>query len=232
MEHKSGCLICGKEIVYLHSSEKGKCVYCNNEFDVNERCEEGHYICNKCHGSGAMDIIEEYCLKTSSVDPIEIANIIMSHPSVKMHGNEHHFLLPAVMLTVYYNLTNNTEALVLQLKKAKKRSEMVPGGFCGTHGNCGAGVGSGIFISLITEATPLSKNEWQLSNLATAKSLYSIAMHGGPRCCKRDVYLSIIETSKLLDEQFNISIPLNNTISCNFSSYNKECLYKNCIFYK
>ena len=62
MEHKSGCLICGKEIVYLHSSEKGKCVYCNNEFDINERCEDGHYICDKCHGSVAMDIIEEYCL--------------------------------------------------------------------------------------------------------------------------------------------------------------------------
>ncbi|VUT25840.1 MAG: hypothetical protein MOIL_01256 [Candidatus Methanolliviera sp. GoM_oil] len=55
------------------------------------------------------------------------------------------------------------------------------GGFCGYHGDCGAAVGTGIFISLITDATPLSKHEWKLSNLMTAKSLLSIANHGGPR---------------------------------------------------
>jgi hypothetical protein len=109
MEHKSGCLLCGKEIVYLKNMEKRNCVYCNNEFEINERCEDGHYICNKCHSSGAIDIIEDYCLKSTSVNPVEIANIIMSHPSVKMHGPEHHFLLPAVMLTVFYNITNKKE---------------------------------------------------------------------------------------------------------------------------
>jgi hypothetical protein len=232
MEHKSGCLICGMEIVYLQSAEKGKCVYCNNESDINERCEDGHYICDKCHSSGAMDIIEKYCLQAESLNPVEIANTIMAHPSVKMHGPEHHFLLPAVMLSVYYRITNNKNALAAKLITARKRSEMIPGGFCGSHGNCGAGVGSGIFISLITEATPLSKDAWQLSNMATAKSLYAIAMHGGPRCCKRDVYLSILETSAFIKEKFNIDIPVTANINCKFSHFNKECLYKDCIFYK
>jgi hypothetical protein len=179
-----------------------------------------------------MDIISAYCMQTLSVNPIEIANIIMKHPAVKMHGPEHHFLLPAVMLSVYYRITGNLDVLPLKLDKARKRSEMLPGGFCGSHGNCGAGVGSGIFISLITEATPLSKEEWQLSNLATAKSLYSIAMHGGPRCCKRDIYLSIIETSMFVNEKFNTAIPIDNNISCEFYKFNKECLFKDCVFYK
>jgi hypothetical protein len=158
MEYKSGCLFCGKEIVYLKSTEKNKCIYCNCDFDINERCEDGHYICDKCHSSGAMDIIEKYCLHAESFNPVEIANTIMAHPSVKMHGPEHHFLLPAVMLSVYYRITDNKTVLASKLITARKRSEMIPGGFCGSHGNCGAGVGSGIFVSLIAEATPLSKD--------------------------------------------------------------------------
>lgn len=232
MEHKSGCLICAKEIVYLQTNEISRCVYCNHEFTISERCEDGHYICNKCHSSGAMDIITTYCLQTKSNNPVEIANLIMAHPAVKMHGPEHHYLLPAVMLSVYYRITGKLDVLAVKLEKARKRSEMVPGGFCGSHGNCGAAVGSGIFMSLITEATPLSKEEWQLSNMATAKSLYSIAMHGGPRCCKRDVYFSIIETAGFVNEKFNISIPLDSAINCKFSKFNRECLYKDCIFYQ
>jgi hypothetical protein len=45
---------------------------------------------------------------------------------------------------------------------------------------CGAGMGTGIFISIVTGATSLSIEEWRLSNLATAKSLLSISEHGGP----------------------------------------------------
>ena len=231
MEHKSGCLLCGKDIIYLQSPEKSKCVFCNNDFTINERCAEGHYICDTCHSSGAMDIIEEYSLHALSSDPVEMAITIMRHPSVKMHGPEHHFLMPAVMLTAYYNVIGTRELLPDKLKKARKRAEMIPGGFCGSHGNCGAGVGAGIFISLLTEATPLSGKEWQLSNLMTSKSLLAIATHGGPRCCKRDIYLSITEAIKFVKENFNIEIPTGTNISCSFYMHNKECLFHDCVYY-
>ena len=231
-EFKSGCLICGKDLIYLSVSETSKCIYCQEEFYINERCIDGHYICNNCHSSGAMDIIEKYCLNASLVDPIEMANIIMEHPSVKMHGPEHHFLVPAVLLTAWFNVKGQHDLLDAKLIKAKKRAEMVPGGFCGTHGNCGAGVGAGIFISVLTEATPLSKGEWRMSNLMTARSLMSIANFDGPRCCKRNIYLSINEVTNFVQEQFNVKIPVIHNITCKFSKYNKECLFKNCIFFK
>ena len=232
MENKSGCLLCGKEIIYLQTPENSQCVFCKNEFIINEHCVDGHYICNKCHSSDTMDIIEKYCLHADSSDPIEMAITIMCHPSVKMHGPEHHFLMPAVMLTAFYNITNQRELLIENLKKARERAELIPGSFCGSHGNCGAGVGAGIFISLITKATPLSNKEWQLSNLMTSKSLGVIALHGGPRCCKRNIYLSIIEAAKFVKENLNIEIPITLNITCDFNIYNKECLHKNCIFYK
>lgn len=230
-EQKSGCLICRNEIIYLQTAETGKCIYCKKDFTINERCINGHYICDKCHSSGAMDIIEEFCLNTELQNPIEIANTLMMHPSVKMHGPEHHYLVPAALLTAYYNCNSIENVLDVKLNKARNRAEKVPGGFCGSHGNCGAGVGTGIFISLITEATPLSKNEWQLSNLMTAESLMSIAKHGGPRCCKRDTYLAIIKASDFVKEHFNINFQVEGKINCNFTKYNKECLLEECTFY-
>jgi len=50
----------------------------------------------------------------------------------------------------------------------KKRAEKVLGGFCGLYGGCTAAVGTGIFVSLVTNATPLSEGEWKLTNLTTA----------------------------------------------------------------
>ena len=231
MKHKKGCLLCGKELIYLQSSENAKCVYCSKTFRINEQCIDGHYVCDNCHSSDAMDIITDFCLNTSSTNPYEIATTLMYHPSVKMHGPEHHFLVPAVLLAVFYNVTGEKIKLTEKLLKARKRAELLPGGFCGSHGNCGAGVGTGIFISLISNSTPLSMQEWKLSNLMTSKSLYEIALKGGPRCCKRDVFLSLTEAVKFVNENFNIEIPIENNIICDFSELNKECLLEKCIFY-
>ncbi|WP_157677552.1 DUF5714 domain-containing protein [Methanoregula boonei] len=40
-------------------------------------------------------------------------------------------------------------------------------------------------------ATPLSHREWQQANFAVAKSPETIALHGDPRCCKRNTFLAI-----------------------------------------
>lgn len=231
MEHKSGCLVCGKEIVYLPESENKKCFYCNDEFDANEYCTDGHFVCNSCHSLTAIDLIESFCANTEITDPIDAANTLMSHPSVKMHGPEHHFLVPAVLIAAYYKTINEAEKIPAALKKARKRAESVLGGFCGTHGNCGAGVGTGIFISVITGANSLSGKEWQLCNLMTACSLYSIAKSGGPRCCKRDSYLAILEAVGFIEKEFNVKITTTSKITCNYVHLNKECTLEKCEFY-
>ena len=104
------------------------------------------------------------------------------------------------------------------------------GGFCGYYGSCGAAVGTGIFISLITEATPLSRQEWKLSNMMTAQSLFSVANSGGPRCCKRTAFLSILQVKDFLKEHFNIDNTVRD-VKCEFNSLNNECLRAECPFY-
>jgi hypothetical protein len=228
--HRKGCLVCGKELVY-GPTEKLECFCCHRIYDANVKCANGHFVCDDCHSMPANELIETYCISTELEDPLEMALYLMRSPQVKLHGPEHHFLVPAVLLAAYYNIEKDPEQKVAKIKEARVRSSKILGGFCGFYGDCGAAVGTGIFISLITNSTPLSKQEWKLSNLMTAKSLLIIANHGGPRCCKRNSFLAINQAASFLKENFNVTININRKIGCEFTDLNKECLKKKCPFY-
>jgi hypothetical protein len=170
----------------------------------------------RLHVADANALIEQYCLQARSTNPLEMAGTLISHPSLAMHGPEHHFLVPAVLLAAYHQL-DPEEDLAAQLKQARKRAEGVKGGSCGFCGNCGAAVGTGIFVSLITGASPLAKKGWQLANRMTAESLLAIAEHGGPRCCKRDTFLALQSAQAFLSRQFDIEMELTAPVRCDFS---------------
>jgi hypothetical protein len=178
-----------------------------------------------------MELIENYCIASKSEDPLELALTLMRNPNVKMHGPEHHFLVPAVLLAAYYNSKEDPDEKATKIRMAKKRASQILGGFCGFYGDCGAAVGTGIFMSLITNATPLSVAEWKLANLITAKSLFAIARYGGPRCCKRSTYLALIEAVDFLKENLGVTLKVKKGLECEFSDLNKECLKENCSFY-
>jgi hypothetical protein len=121
---------------------------------------------------------------------------------------------------------------VITLCDDAQRAEKVLGGFCGFYGDCGAAVGTGIFISVLTDATPLSRNEWKLSNLMTADSLHTIAHAGGPRCCKRNSFLAILEAARFVKEQFDTQMEMGSSrLKCEFHRLNKECKKAECRFY-
>ena len=231
MSYKTDCLICGEELKYLDEYVKMTCSFCGKEFESNVSCIKDHYVCDGCHSLPANEIIKKICIDSTLTDPVELAVSIMKSPKVAMHGPEHHLLVPAVLLTVYYNLKNQPELKAEKIEQAEKRAANVLGGFCGFCGDCGAAVGTGIFISLITGANPLSKDEWKLSNLMTARSLLAIASLGGPRCCKRVSFISIVEAIYFLDEHFGIVIPVKSDLVCEFSKLNRECLKEQCPFY-
>ena len=229
-EKKVDCLICGKEIVY-GKPEKMECYYCHKVYESNARCESGHFVCDGCHSASANELIKSFCIATQLEDPLEIALILMRSPQVKMHGPEHHFLVPASLLAAYYNIKKNPNEKKTKIEDAKRRSAKILGGFCGFYGDCGAAVGTGIFISLITNSTPLSVEGWKLSNLMTAKSLLTIANHGGPRCCKRNTYLAIREAVNFVKLNLGTAMKTKKKILCEFSDLNKECLKQACPYY-
>ncbi|MDD5288420.1 MAG: DUF5714 domain-containing protein [Dehalococcoidales bacterium] len=231
MPHKVNCLICGTELKYENDYRPMECALCGQTFESNVACEKGHFVCDACHSLPGGDFIVRFCIASNSKNPIEQAIILMKDPRLAMHGPEHHVLVPAVLLSAYYNVTGETDKKEAKIKLAQRRASLVPGGFCGYQGDCGAAVGVGIFISILTGSTPLSTKEWRLSNLGTAHSLLAIAEKGGPRCCKRNTFLAILEATKFVKEQFNVTLSTSNDVKCVFSPLNKECIKEKCSFH-
>lgn len=233
IKHRNDCMICGEELIYFEDYKDAKCVYCHKIFKSNVQCMDGHYICDLCHSMDSIELIENYCIETNKINPIEMAIELMKNPSINMHGPEHHFLVPAVLLASYYNVLDKKEIKIEKLAIAKNRARDIKGGFCGFYGNCGAAVGTGIYISIASGATPLTKESWGLSNLMTGTALVSLAKIGGPRCCKRNLFVSIEEAVKFTDEHFTIKFYdyEKDSYICSFKSRNRECLKSECPYY-
>lgn len=228
------CMVCGSELIYFKDYKTVVCEECHRNFKSNVTCKSGHYICDFCHSIDANSVIESYCKNTEKTNPMEMANELMKMPAINMHGPEHHFLVPAVLITSYYNIKNEKDIKNKKIEIAKKRSKDIKGGFCGFYGNCGAAVGTGMYISIITEATPLTKKNWGLANIMTGTSLISIGKIGGPRCCKRNLFVAIKEAVKFTEEHFHIQMYDydNDTPTCSFKSKNKQCIKLHCPYFK
>jgi len=231
MEHKSGCLVCGAELRYSENAVPRTCVYCGEHGQSAAACANGHYVCDACHSGSANDLIQRFCSASALREPIAMAVTLMKDARIKMHGPEHHFLVPAVLLSAFCNAEGRApQEKAALIAKARERAQDVKGGSCGFNGNCGAAVGTGIFMSLATGATPLSDAPWRLANLMTADSLSLIAEHGGPRCCKRDSFLAILEAKSFLSRELGVELP-QESVTCGFSALNKECKRDACLFW-
>jgi len=222
------CLICKAPLKYLETDVTMECEFCHKKQNSKTICVNGHFVCDECHTSG-IDEIFTICLNEKSIAPIEILEKMMSLPSCHIHGPEHHTMVGSALLTAYKNAGGDID-LPLALSEMKKRGKQVPGGVCGFWGACGAGISTGMFISIALKATPLSKEAWGLSNQMTARALDSIGKNGGPRCCKRDSYLAITEAVRFTEEKLVITMELK-TITCTRSKMNNQCIKIRCPFY-
>ena len=206
------------------------CAICGKEFLSHAACQKKHFVCDHCHREKAVEQIRSICFSSTEKNPIALAQEMMKNDWIPMHGPEHHFLLPAVLATCYVNCGGNLQ-LEKVLQEVEQRSAQIPGGVCGFWGACGAGIGAGIFASILEEVTPLAKDSWQFANLVTARCLKEIALHGGPRCCKRDSFLAICTAVPLLEKKTGIKMILPAKIHCTFSCFNKECKKKECLYF-
>jgi len=110
-----------------------------------------------------------------------------------------------------------------------RRGKSVPGGACGFWGACGAGISTGMFVSIISRSTPLTDEPFALSHKMTAAALGRIGEIGGPRCCKRDSFLSILTAIDFVKEHFGIALQKPEVV-CRYAAQNNQCIGKRCPF--
>lgn len=223
------CLICKAPLEYLETDQIMECSICHKQESSKTRCVHGHYVCNECHTAG-MDAIVALCIAEQSTNPVEIMEKMMALPFCHMHGPEHHVMVGAALLTAYRNAGGNID-LPTALAEMMNRGKSVPGGACGFWGACGAGISSGMFVSIISKSTPLTVEPFALSHKMTAQSLSAIGEIGGPRCCKRDSFLSILSAVDFVREHFGVEMERPEII-CHYSAKNNQCIGKRCPFSK
>ncbi len=229
--HVSGCLSCGAELAYLECAASMVCEGCGRTHQSNARCLAGHFFCDVCHSGETVEVIERLCLDSTQTDPVAITLSAMRHPKVKMHGAEHHYLAPAALLAAYCNQRGEPlERKASLLAEAKKRAAQVPGGTCGFWGACGAAIGSGIFVSLVTGATPRSKEPWALAQAMTSEVLGVYAKLGGPRCCKRNTWVATLAAAKFARQRLDTPMRAKGA-RCEFSALNPDCHKHECPFH-
>jgi hypothetical protein len=90
-------------------------------------------------------------------------------------------------------------------------------------------VGAGIFVSIVTEASPLKGRERGLAIRATSEALKVIGHTDAPRCCKRDVFLGLLSAVQFARKNLGVEFPVGK-IRCEFSAQNRECIGEACLF--
>ncbi len=174
-------------------------------------------------------IIEE-CLSIKSINPVDIFKSIASKDYIRIHGPEHHILDGAALLTAYFNAGGNID-LVASLEELMRRGLNMPGATCGMWGVCGAVTSMGAALSIIDGTGPLSTDDtWGSHMHFTSKALSMLADVGGPRCCKRDAFLSFQEAIKYIYYNYNVALESSNIV-CDFSYENQQCIADRCPFY-
>jgi LSD1 subclass zinc finger protein len=228
LQHSADCGVCGTPLVYSTEPQTMRCALCGDERLADMYCPHGHYICDACHQREALEVIRLALANTVSTSPLEIAELVMAHPRVPMHGPEHHVLVPAALVAAARNA--GWPVAPDALEQAFTRGARVPGGWCGYHGACGAAIGVGIAVSVLTQATPVKGRERSLAIRGTALALSSIA-DDQPRCCKRAVRLAIQAATEYLRAE--LGLVLDDTIlpPCRHSGRNRECPLNDCPFY-
>ena len=131
-------------------------------------------------------------------------------------------MVGAALLTAYKNAGGDID-LQNALMQMILRGKQVPGGVCGFWGACGAGISTGIFLSIVNKSSPLNTEVWGLGNRMTSAALQKIGEIDGPRCCKRDSFTAILAAIDFVKEHLGVEMERNIPV-CTYSSKNAQCL--------
>lgn len=175
------------------------------------------------------ELIIADCMEMSGTDPYEIFHTIAQKDHVRIHGPEHHVLDGACILTAFHNAGGGID-LPSALQTLMGEGLRMPGAACGLWGVCGAVTSIGAALAIIDGTGPLSAEDWGSHMEYTSAALAQLAKTGGPRCCKRDAFLSMEQAVGYIKNRYGIALDLM-PIRCDFSPRNAQCIGTRCPYH-
>ena len=226
----TGCLVCGGPVSYLPAEREQVCSFCGGRQVSAMVCAgAGHFVCDGCHGAGAIDAIERICVASRETDMPRLLALARSHPSVAMHGPEHHALVAGVVLACCRNAGFAIEDD--RIRAAIRRGGKHPGGACGYLGTCGAAVGMGAAFSVALDATPTKGPLRGEVIRAVSEALARIGATDGARCCQRDCLLALEVAAGLAPRLLGVRPVSGERPVCTQFPLNDECADTDCPFH-
>ena len=211
------CMVCGGPLEYLTEAVAVKCLYCGRQEKGYVRCPRGHYVCDLCHGKGAYEAVRDLAFSSQEADPLAIANLMMTHPSIPMLGCENAIIVAAAFMTAlrnrkYPGVENRhiTEAMDRTQRQAISA-------YCGLTGVCGIPIAIGAVFSVILGAECPKDRETSITMHAVGRVVDSIANDTGPCCCKSYVWSSLTIGYNLAKEYLDAKLPIHRErITCSY----------------
>jgi len=225
-KHERGCRACGAALEYLPHPEELACHECGRVLRTRARCENGHFICDRCHGGDYLQFIRSFSAECDLTDPFAVFREMRAAYPFPVHGPEHHALVPVAFLTAYRNLTGEVSQETVE--EALRQGSALPGGTCAFWGGCAAALGMGIAYSLILDATPLKAAERKTCQELVAEILARIAELGGARCCRRESHLALRVACERSAQWLPHAIECGEPPRCDQVWTNNECLGADC----
>lgn len=174
--------------------------------------------------------IKDECLKAVTRDPVELLFHIMERDDISIHGPEHHVLDGSCFLTALHNAGMDFD-LEAALDELRERGAKMPGATCGQWGVCGSAASIGAALSILHGTGPLSGDQYYKDNLSyVSQALGRIGAVGGPRCCKRNAFLSTQAAIDFVRERYGVELP-SHKIVCGFSHRNQQCIGTRCPYF-
>lgn len=176
-------------------------------------------------------LIREEVQKHTETNPIEIVKSIMHKEYINIHGPEHHFLDGAAFLVAYQNAGGMVDSSSAFTELANRTIKM-PGAMCGQWGVCGSCTAVGAALSVIHKTGPLSDDDFYKDHMEFTSSVISaMSKIGGPRCCKRNAFLSLTYGVKFVNRKYGVPMQTDGIV-CEFTDFNAQCIKTRCPFYK
>ena len=222
----SDCMVCGAALIYLTQEREQECHYCGITSYANAICKNGHFVCDTCHSAEALALIEHFCQSVDTTDMLEMMQEIRTHPSIPIHGPEHHALVPGIILATFRNLGGNVSDEMLAT--GIRRSSQVAGGSCAFSGICGAAAGVGVAFSLILDANPFKQQERQTVMHVVNRISQKIAENKAARCCQRESWIALRQAAEISREILPLQLHANAKYRCLQKLQNQYCMGKAC----
>ncbi|HZD60379.1 MAG TPA: DUF5714 domain-containing protein [Anaerolineae bacterium] len=201
------CAVCNTPLEYLDNEEVLACYFCGGIYKSRIWCPEGHFVCQTCHHMPISSFIEEMVRTSLSKNPVEIATVMMLHPSLKWHSCEHAWVFTTAVLIAVKNegtikLSHKDILSALGSVKQQANPELVH-----TAGMCSIVPAVGVaFHTLFNMAYGKSEQD-DITMKVVAQAISDLADNSTRcRCCKSVVLTTLDLITSLIRARFDVDL--------------------------